>query len=101
MQLNNPIRPTRKPMYNAKTGPSQRYNTKKTLTSKANINDVLSEPYNFIFFGLLGFAVLCLVVLFFSLLAGKDGLGAFFGWLGVIAALVDLVVWLLRIFKII
>tara|TARA_Y100000310_G_C20170334_1_gene573361 strand:- start:84 stop:314 length:231 start_codon:yes stop_codon:yes gene_type:complete len=74
----------------------EKYNYKSTLEI-----DVLKEPFNFIFFGLLGFAFLCLIILFFSLLFGNSGVASFFGWMGIIAAIADIIFWLLLIFKII
>jgi len=78
----------------------EQYNYKSKLTASLESN-VLKEPFNFIFFGLLGFAFLCLIILFFALLFGNSGFGIFFGWLGVIAALADIILWLLLIFGII
>jgi hypothetical protein len=70
----------------------------KSMSLETNI---LKEPYNFIFFGLLGLASFCLIILFFSLLFGNTAFGNFFGWTGVIAAIADLIFWLLLIFKIV
>jgi hypothetical protein len=73
------------------------YNYKKTSVE----TNVLKEPFNFIFFGLLGVAVLCLIILFFSLMFGNISFGSFFGWVGVIAAIVDIIFWLLLLFGIV
>ena len=73
------------------------YQKKSSFTLES---EVLKEPYNYVFLGLLGLALLCLIILFFTLIFGT-GIASFFGWLGVIAALSDLILWLLLIFRII
>ena len=65
------------------------------------ITDVLKEPYNFVFMSLLGLAAICLIVLFISLLMGAMGVASVFGWIGIIAAVADIILWILLLFDVI
>ena len=84
-------------MFKKKPKTSKTTTTKKSssITKTLQEIDITQYPVDMIYASLLGVGVLCLIILFIALLVGSDGLAKFFGWLGIIACLIDLVIYLL------